>query len=63
MKTTNERKHCPFCKSTETYIEGVDIGNFNPVKYWVVYCRKCGAKTGLKKTKNDAEKAWNRRDG
>lgn len=58
----NKRKNCPFCGSSDNAIDATNIGEFNPVKYFAVYCKKCKARTGLYRTTNEAETAWNRRE-
>lgn len=72
MKMMNELKPCPFCGGKPRIR---DTGK-DKLSYWVVdkmrivmvECRKCWAmggifptKNGVKKAKEDAIKAWNRR--
>ena len=53
---TNELKPCPFCGSSDLWIDGGEcLNNFE------VVCTKCGGRIGYFDTKADAIAAWNRR--
>ena len=53
---TNKLKPCPFCGSSDLWIDGGEyLNNFE------VVCTKCGGRIGYFDTKADAIAAWNRR--
>ena len=54
----NKLKPCPFCGGVNTKI---CIKGVNQYKYGVL-CMDCDARGGRGKTKNEAIKAWNRRE-
>ena len=51
-------KRCPFCDGTVEVV----AGGFRPAPpTYYVYCRKCGASSGVCDTKKEAVAAWNKR--
>ena len=55
---TSHHLPCPFCGIKETgYVKGAgSMGVFIAVK-----CENCGARTGLQRSREDADIAWNTR--
>lgn len=54
----NELKPCPFCggeaETTEVFLYGKTAG-------YVICCNKCSCELKMYSSKQNAEKAWNRR--
>ena len=59
-----ELKPCPFCGSEKIGVRrrrGGRPGHQAPYYREIVYCKKCGAESGLGKRPGAAVKRWNRR--
>ncbi len=55
---TDKLKPCPFCNGEAEMVESFLYGK---VKGYLVSCKKCMCETRLYSSKQNAEKAWNRR--
>ena len=52
----SELKHCPFCGSEVLFLQRTDTGKC------YIACVECGSRSGNYAKKDDAIKAWNRRE-
>ena len=55
-------KNCPFCGASDVKVFDYPFKR-RPVKGCYAYCDRCGARTGVYLTVDDAVKAWDERKG